>query len=217
MFSLVTSLLLDIRLRTTLSSLALIVNLAVLLLLGPITCDSSADAAQSALRAVRVALAQILQLALGFLRLAALVLLSAGLTQVLVSNYVASEFFGGANGLVPFAAGAVLVVLHGGSRVGVCGDGTELCGGVGGFVLGLRLLLGGFALGLEDDVVSDFLFLLKVSSKYRGVTSLTYLVSVATSQRAQRALDGASRGVNVGLESRRGSSVVRRHFGIRYC
>jgi cadmium resistance protein CadD (predicted permease) len=42
------------------------------------------------------------------------ILLAAGLFEVLVAEEVSDGFFGGANGLVPLAVGAVFVVLgHG--------------------------------------------------------------------------------------------------------
>lgn len=148
MLSLLASLRLDVRLGTALAGLALIVNLAVFFLLGTVTGDGSANAAQGSLRAVRVALAQVLQLALGLLGLAALVLLRARLTQVLASDHITGELFGGTDSLVPFAGGAVLVVLHGGAGVGVRGEGAKFGGSVRGFVLSLGLVLGGFTLGL---------------------------------------------------------------------
>lgn len=90
-----------------------------LLLLSTITSNSSTDSTKRALGAVLDSLTPVLELALGFLFLACGVLLFAGLAQVLVADHVADGFFGGAEGLVPGAVGALRVVFGYGAGVGV--------------------------------------------------------------------------------------------------
>jgi hypothetical protein len=87
-------------------------------------------------------------LALGFLFLACGVLLFAGLAQVFVADQVADGFFGGAEGLVPGAVGALRVVFGYGAGVGVGRDGAGLGGCVRGIFFGFADFLLGFALVL---------------------------------------------------------------------
>lgn len=89
-----------------------------------VTRHRSTNIAHSTLHATRDALPEVRQLALGLLRLAVRVLLDAALAQVLVANEVADGLLGGADGLVPRARGAVLVVGDGGAAVGVGCEGA---------------------------------------------------------------------------------------------
>jgi hypothetical protein len=98
-------------------------------------------------------------LTLGFLLFACGVLLCTSTAQILVADQVADGFFGRAQGLVPLARRAVLVVFCDCAGVGVGGDGADPGGGVRGIVLGfafgfldvtlgLRLLVGVAGCGL---------------------------------------------------------------------
>lgn len=69
-------------------------------------------------------------------------MLDTGLAQVLVANKVADRLLRRANGLVPGAGAAVLVVDGGGTGVGVSADGTQFGSGVRVFVLLLGLSFG---------------------------------------------------------------------------
>lgn len=123
-------------------------DITILLLLLPITGNSSPNGPKGALRAVLNTLTEILQLPLSLLLLAGSILLNARTAQTLVADHVTQGLLGRADGLVPRAGGAVGVIFGGCAGVGVCGDGAQLGGGVGGIVLGFGLGLGCFALVL---------------------------------------------------------------------
>lgn len=108
---------------------------------------------KSALHSVANTVAQVGQLALGFLCLAGLVLLDAIALQLLVANEVANGLLCGADGLVPRASGAVRVVLCDttAARDGGAADFTDAVREVG-FGLGLGLL--GFT-GLLGGVLAS--------------------------------------------------------------
>lgn len=102
-----------------------------------VASEAGNGAADSAADAVRDALAEVAQLALGLLGLTLLVLAGALLLERLVADQIAEGLLARADSLVPRALGAVRVVL--GDARGGDGEGAGLGRGVGEVVLGLGL------------------------------------------------------------------------------
>jgi hypothetical protein len=146
--------LLHIKFRTPLLHLALIMHLLPLALPSAITSRSSSDLSKTALHAIGSTFTEVLQLALGLSTLATEVLFLAFLAQVLVAKHVTQGLLGGTDGLVPGTGGALLAVLGSCTGVGVCGEGTQLGGGVAGLVFGGGFLPRGFTFGLVVGFVS---------------------------------------------------------------
>lgn len=139
-------LLLNVRLRTPLQRLALIMPLLRLPRRVTIARHARDRPADRPGDPIAHPLAQIVQLALRLLRLALLVLLRAGLLEILVADEPAERLLARADGLVPAAGLPVLVVgrdARGGDR-----DAADGAAGVreGVFGFGLALLLVGLLL-----------------------------------------------------------------------
>lgn len=105
------SLLVEVGLNTTLLSLALVVLGLIFCLVSTVASDASNSTTDSARDAVGNTRAQVVELALGLLLLALLVLLSTLLLQRLVAEHVTKGLLSGAQGLVPRASATVGVVL----------------------------------------------------------------------------------------------------------
>lgn len=86
-------------------------HLPPLILFLAITLNRRSDATNGALRAVRRAVAQCLQVAASFGVLARVVLLDTLAAEVLGPGYVAQGFFGRAEGLVPSTGVLGFIVL----------------------------------------------------------------------------------------------------------
>jgi hypothetical protein len=107
----ISSPLVDVHLSATLSALALIMLIGILLLSGPITGKPCNGAANSTSNAVSDATAQVAKLSLCLLSLASGVLLAALALEVLTANQVANRFLATADGLVPGALATVTRVF----------------------------------------------------------------------------------------------------------
>ena len=107
------------------------------LLLGPVTRKPSNSTTKRALRPVTNTLAEVLQLALRLLRLAALVLLPSAVDQALVAKDVSRGLLHAAHRLVIFALRAVLAILR--DTATADGERAGFGGRVGRFVLSIRL------------------------------------------------------------------------------
>lgn len=143
------SLLLNVKLCTTLRRLAL-----VMLLLEPLLCvavpyHAGRGAAQGARNTVRHAAGPVLCLARGLLLLALEILLAALLLKGLGADETADSLLNRTLSLVPRAGRTVRVVLC--HARGGCREARELRGCVGRIILGLGLLLLGITGSLESS------------------------------------------------------------------
>lgn len=120
------------------------------LLLRPIPRQARHGAAKRALHPAGGPLLQVLQLALGLLALAALVLPAPLVDHLLVAEEVPRRLLHATHRLVVAALPALLVVLRN-AAASADREGSDFGGGVGGLVLGVGLGLGllGVDLGLS--------------------------------------------------------------------
>lgn len=103
--------LVKIKLNPSLSALALVVHVVVLLLAHAVTSDACDASPQCSLDSIADALPKVAQLALGLLTLTLEVLLATLLLEVLVAEEVADGLFGAACSLVPLTLSAIAVVF----------------------------------------------------------------------------------------------------------
>lgn len=190
-------LLVEVGLNTTLLSLALVVLGLVLGLVSLVASDAGDGTTDGTRDAVGNTGAEIVELSLGLLLLALGVLLNTLLLQRLVADEVAEGLLARADGLVPGTLAAVGIVL------GDARGGDAVAADVG---TGVRSIVLDLGFGLL--VLASILWCVSLDLVLRNEEEdRSYLVGVATDERAKGGLSGARGRVDVRLES--GGLLVR--------
>jgi len=158
--------------------------------------QSSDRAANRSSDTISNATTKVLELTLGFLGLALLVLLNALLLQVLGSDDVAEHLLARTNGLIPLALVAIRIILGDAVRRG--SEARTFNRGMGKVIL-----RGSFGLLVLSLRLFDISQMITTGIFMEG----SYLIGRVASDSSDDALGGASDGVDGGLKS--GSVLVR--------